>query len=188
MLREHPDIDRHCRWADVKKRVDSDARYRAVESSLVREDYFIEYGKLLKEEKRKAKEKERERKEKKEREKREKERNREKERHKERSSAGGGEGKSNGEDGKDDKGKDKGKDKRRESKDCKDGEKERSGAGDDDEKIKEKTVDNHSKTDKDDGTEHVSLLNICSDFDSWLKTSFCFAFFSLFKKSFETKL
>lgn len=74
MLREHTTIDRHSRWQDVKKRLDTDARYRQVENSMQREDYFIEYCKILKDERRKAKEKERERKEKKEREKRDKER------------------------------------------------------------------------------------------------------------------
>ncbi|KAJ9595283.1 hypothetical protein L9F63_027333, partial [Diploptera punctata] len=40
LLREHTDIDRHSRWSDVKKRVDTDARYKAVESSSAREDWF----------------------------------------------------------------------------------------------------------------------------------------------------
>lgn len=99
LLREHSDIDRHCRWIDVKKKVDSDSRYRAVDNSMLREDYFHDYCKMLKDEKKRIKEKERERKEKKEREKREKE----KERHKDR----------NG----DTKEKGKDKEKRRESKD-----------------------------------------------------------------------
>lgn len=60
MLREHPDIDRHSRWSDVKKKVDSDPRYKAVDSSGLREDWFREYCKILKDEKRRAKEKERE--------------------------------------------------------------------------------------------------------------------------------
>lgn len=97
-MREHSDIDRHSRWPDVKKRIDSDARYRAVENSMLREDYFHDYCKILKDEKRKQKDKDRERKEKKEKEKREKE----KEKHKDK-----------------DKSKDsKDKEKRRESKDA----------------------------------------------------------------------
>lgn len=68
MLREY-DIDRHSRWPEVKKKVDGDSRYRAVESSFQREDYFHDYCKLIKEEKRKAKDKDRDRKEKRDREK-----------------------------------------------------------------------------------------------------------------------
>ncbi|XP_044737437.1 transcription elongation regulator 1 [Chrysoperla carnea] len=60
MLREHSDIDRHSRWPDVKKKIDSDPRYRAVDSSSTREDWFREYCKILKDEKRRAKEKDRE--------------------------------------------------------------------------------------------------------------------------------
>lgn len=65
LLRECSEITRHSRWADAKKHIDGDKRYRAVESSILREDYFHDYCKILKEEKRKQKEKERERKEKK---------------------------------------------------------------------------------------------------------------------------
>ncbi|KAJ0169735.1 hypothetical protein K1T71_014341 [Dendrolimus kikuchii] len=56
-------IDRHSRWIDVKKKVDSEARYKAVENSTLREDYFREYCKIIKEERKKekdAKEKDRE--------------------------------------------------------------------------------------------------------------------------------
>ncbi|KAF7285403.1 hypothetical protein GWI33_010656 [Rhynchophorus ferrugineus] len=56
MLREHSDIDRHSHWSDVKRKVDSDARYKAVDSHGMREDWFREYCKILKEEKRKRKE------------------------------------------------------------------------------------------------------------------------------------
>lgn len=62
MLREHSEISRHSRWPDVKKRIDSDSRFRAVDGSNLREDYFIEYCKVLKEERRKQKDKEHERK------------------------------------------------------------------------------------------------------------------------------
>lgn len=63
-MREHSDIDRHSRWTDVKKRIDSDSRYRAVDS-LLRQDYFLDYCKILKDEKKKGKDKERDRKDKK---------------------------------------------------------------------------------------------------------------------------
>lgn len=60
MLREHSDIDRHARWSDVKKKVDADPRYKAVEGGSTREDWFRDYCKMLKDEKKKAKEKDRE--------------------------------------------------------------------------------------------------------------------------------
>lgn len=69
LLRENPDIDRHARWSDVKKKLDADPRYKAVESSNQREDFFREYCKILKEEKKKAKEKDREHKREKDKEK-----------------------------------------------------------------------------------------------------------------------
>lgn len=65
MLRERSEITRHSRWSDVKKLIDGDKRYRAIDSSMLREDYFHEYIKILKEDRRKQKEKERERKDKK---------------------------------------------------------------------------------------------------------------------------
>ncbi|XP_052745903.1 transcription elongation regulator 1 isoform X3 [Bicyclus anynana] len=57
-------IDRHARWVDAKKKIDTDARYKAVESSTLREDYFRDYCKMVKDERKKekdGKEKERER-------------------------------------------------------------------------------------------------------------------------------
>lgn len=54
LLREKG-IDRHARWPDVKKRLEGDARYRAVDSSSVREDYFRDYTRALKDERRKDK-------------------------------------------------------------------------------------------------------------------------------------
>ncbi|KAJ8961880.1 hypothetical protein NQ318_021498 [Aromia moschata] len=66
MLREHSDIDRHSHWSDVKRKVDSDARYKAVDSHGLREDWFREYCKMLKEEKKRAKERDREHKREKE--------------------------------------------------------------------------------------------------------------------------
>ena len=41
MLREYPEIDRHTRWSEVKKKVDGDQRYRAVGDPLLKEDYFL---------------------------------------------------------------------------------------------------------------------------------------------------
>ncbi|XP_044756362.1 transcription elongation regulator 1-like isoform X2 [Coccinella septempunctata] len=97
LLREHSDIDRHSYWGDVKRKLDSDARYKAVESSGQREDWFREYCKMLKEEKKKAKEKDREHKREKEKhKKKDKDKEREKDRHKD----------------KEDKGKDKDKHKK----------------------------------------------------------------------------
>lgn len=69
MLREHSDIDRHSRWSEVKKRLDSDPRYKSVDSSGQREDWFREYGKILKDEKKRQKEKDREHKREKDKEK-----------------------------------------------------------------------------------------------------------------------
>merc|ERR1712071_673914 len=42
---ENPDngIDRHSRWGDVKKKFDSDPRYKAIESSSLKEDYFMDF-------------------------------------------------------------------------------------------------------------------------------------------------
>ncbi|XP_055383465.1 transcription elongation regulator 1 isoform X2 [Condylostylus longicornis] len=61
MLKEKSDITRHTRWSDVKKRFESDSRYKAVDSSFLREEYFNDYCYYLKEEKKKNKEKDRER-------------------------------------------------------------------------------------------------------------------------------
>jgi len=61
MLRERSEIDRHSRWSDVKKLVESDPRYRAVDSSATREDWFREHLKQLKEERKREKEKRRSR-------------------------------------------------------------------------------------------------------------------------------
>uniref|UniRef100_A0A1B6DZ77 FF domain-containing protein n=2 Tax=Clastoptera arizonana TaxID=38151 RepID=A0A1B6DZ77_9HEMI len=74
MLREQSDIDRHSRWSETKKKIDSDPRYKAVESSTTREDWFREYVKILKDERKRDKEKERERKDRERRERGEKER------------------------------------------------------------------------------------------------------------------
>lgn len=54
-LLKEKSVDRRARWVDVKKKIDSDARYKAVESSTMREDYFREYCKIMKEERKKEK-------------------------------------------------------------------------------------------------------------------------------------
>ena len=48
---ENPEhsLDRHSRWNDVKKKLDSDPRYKAVDSSSLREDYFLDFVHELKE-------------------------------------------------------------------------------------------------------------------------------------------
>ncbi|KXJ68605.1 hypothetical protein RP20_CCG002507 [Aedes albopictus] len=59
MLREHSEISRHSRFHDVRKRLESDSRYRAISDSALREDLFEEHIKYLKDEKKRAKEKDR---------------------------------------------------------------------------------------------------------------------------------
>ncbi|KAG8237630.1 hypothetical protein J437_LFUL017399 [Ladona fulva] len=72
LLRERGEVDRHARWGEVKKRIDSDPRYKAVESSSAREDWFRDFQKTLKEERKRERERERE-KERREKEQRERE-------------------------------------------------------------------------------------------------------------------
>ena len=50
MLRDHPHVDRHCRWSEVRKMVDGKSAYKAVESGELREELFNEYCRLMKEE------------------------------------------------------------------------------------------------------------------------------------------
>ena len=64
MLRDDKSIDHHAHWSDVKKRLDSDPRYRAVESSGQREDWFRDHVHDLKEERRREKRREKEKKKK----------------------------------------------------------------------------------------------------------------------------
>ncbi|EEB14665.1 transcription elongation regulator, putative [Pediculus humanus corporis] len=59
MLRETHEVDRHTRYSEVKKKLSSDPRYRAVDSSTAREDWFREHIKHLKEERKRDKEKDR---------------------------------------------------------------------------------------------------------------------------------
>merc|ERR1712038_996884 len=60
MLKEFADdpeneLDRHSRWSDVKKKLDSDSRYKNVDSSGLREDYFLDFVHDLKDEHKKKK-------------------------------------------------------------------------------------------------------------------------------------
>lgn len=64
-MREHSEIDRHSHWMDVKKKLDQDSRYKAVNDSVLREDYFYDYVKVLKDERKKKKAKKSDKKEKK---------------------------------------------------------------------------------------------------------------------------
>ncbi|CAH0763000.1 unnamed protein product [Bemisia tabaci] len=59
LLRESSEVTRHSRWSEVKKKLDNDSRYRAVDSSSTREDWFREYIKILKDERKREKEKDR---------------------------------------------------------------------------------------------------------------------------------
>lgn len=47
LLKETSGIDRNSRWSDVKKKINSDPRYEAVDSSSRREDWFKDYVKNL---------------------------------------------------------------------------------------------------------------------------------------------
>lgn len=55
LLKETEEIDRHTHWSDVKKIIQDDPRYTAVESSSSREDWFADYLHELKEEHRNKK-------------------------------------------------------------------------------------------------------------------------------------
>jgi len=45
LLKETEGIDRHSRWSETKKKIDADSRYKAVDSSSRREDWFRDYVK-----------------------------------------------------------------------------------------------------------------------------------------------
>jgi transcription elongation regulator 1 len=47
MLKETSGLDRNASWSSTKKRLDSDPRYKAVESSSRREDWFRDYIRTL---------------------------------------------------------------------------------------------------------------------------------------------
>merc|ERR1711997_561491 len=57
MLKESSGVDRHSHWSDVKKTLEGDSRYKAVESSSQKEDWFLDHIHDLKEDHRKEKEK-----------------------------------------------------------------------------------------------------------------------------------
>lgn len=58
LLKETSDIDRHSRWSETKRKIDSDPRYKAVDSSSRREDWFKDYVRKLEDKREKDKEKE----------------------------------------------------------------------------------------------------------------------------------
>jgi len=47
LLKETSELDRHSRWSDAKKKLDSDPRYKAVDSSTRREDWFKDYVRTI---------------------------------------------------------------------------------------------------------------------------------------------
>jgi transcription elongation regulator 1 len=47
LLKETTEIDRSSRWSEIKKKIDSDSRYKAVDSSSRREDWFKDYIRTL---------------------------------------------------------------------------------------------------------------------------------------------
>ena len=49
LLKETSIIERNSRWSEIKKKIDSDPRYKAVESSSRREDWFRDYVKNIEE-------------------------------------------------------------------------------------------------------------------------------------------
>lgn len=55
LLREHTEIDRRTHWMDIKKKLEQDSRYKAISDSILREDYFYDYIKILKDERKKKK-------------------------------------------------------------------------------------------------------------------------------------
>merc|ERR1711974_224299 len=58
LMKERDDVvDRHAHWSDVKKALESEDRFKAVESSTQREDWFLDYVHVLKDEHRREKEK-----------------------------------------------------------------------------------------------------------------------------------
>merc|ERR550532_1628027 len=59
LMKETESIDRHSHWADIKKTIDKDERYLAVDSSSLREDWFYDYVQDLKDEHKREKERKR---------------------------------------------------------------------------------------------------------------------------------
>lgn len=76
MLKSHSEIDRHSHWMDIKKKLEHDSRYKAITDSVLREDYFYEYVKMLKEERKREKSKKAKKSEKKEKKKKSKDKDR----------------------------------------------------------------------------------------------------------------
>ncbi|XP_064599903.1 transcription elongation regulator 1-like isoform X2 [Liolophura sinensis] len=63
LLKETPGLNRDSRWSETKKKIDHDPRYKAVDSSSRREDWFRDYVKNLEDESDEEDRKEREKKE-----------------------------------------------------------------------------------------------------------------------------
>ena len=57
LLKETEDIDRHSHWSDIKKLIEKDERYQAIDSSGQRQDWFDDYVQELKDEHKREKEK-----------------------------------------------------------------------------------------------------------------------------------
>merc|ERR1719445_3021119 len=57
LMKETESIDRHSHWSDIKKTLEKDERYLAVDSSSLREDWFYDYVQDLKDEHKREKEK-----------------------------------------------------------------------------------------------------------------------------------
>ena len=47
LLKETSGIERSSRWSEIKRKIDSDPRYKAVDSSSRREDWFRDYTRKL---------------------------------------------------------------------------------------------------------------------------------------------
>ncbi len=57
LLKETSGVDRHAHWNEVKRLIEADSRYKAVDSSSQREDWFLDHIHELKEDHRREKEK-----------------------------------------------------------------------------------------------------------------------------------
>ncbi|KAL3865336.1 hypothetical protein ACJMK2_006934 [Sinanodonta woodiana] len=62
-LLKETDIERHSRWSEIKRKIDSDPRYKAIDSSSRREDWFKDYVKNIEEDSDQEERKEREKQE-----------------------------------------------------------------------------------------------------------------------------
>lgn len=61
LLKDTDEIDRHSHWSDIKKIIQDDDRYQAVDSSSQREDWFKDYLQELKDDRRSSKKRDRSR-------------------------------------------------------------------------------------------------------------------------------